>query len=135
MIRFNGTIAPATLMGINACLIEHGFSPVSGQVNDDGFELTEDVDNALPDEAKQLIAETFAPLPDSMREERAEAQRQALFAEYDKKVLQYQREIRLGLVGAEDRLAAWDAYAEALRAINDTEGWYRNPQWPPKPEV
>ena len=45
-----------------------------------------------------------------------------------------QREVRLGLVGAEDRLAAWDAYAEALRAINDTEGWFRDPQWPEKPE-
>lgn len=65
----------------------------------------------------------------------AEAQRQALFAEYDTKVLQYQREVRLGLVGAEDRLAAWDAYAEALRAINDTEGWYKDPQWPVKPEA
>ena len=57
-----------------------------------------------------------------------------LFAEYDKHVLQYQREVRLGLVGAEDRLAAWDAYAEALRAVNDTEGWFRDPQWPEKPE-
>ena len=65
----------------------------------------------------------------------AEATRQALFAEYDKKVLQYQREVRLGLVGAEEMLAAWDAYAEALRAINDTDGWYKDPQWPPKPEV
>ena len=65
----------------------------------------------------------------------AEAKRQALFAEYDKKVLQYQREVRLGMTGAEARLAAWDAYAEALRAINDTDGWYRDPQWPLKPGV
>ena len=64
----------------------------------------------------------------------AEATRQALFAEYDKKVLQYQREVRLGIAGVEARLAAWDAYAEALRAINDTEGWFRDPQWPEKPE-
>lgn len=72
---------------------------------------------------------------DEEMEARAEATRQALFAEYDKKVLQYQREVRLGLSGAEERLAAWDAYAEALRAINDTEGWFRDPQWPVKPEV
>jgi hypothetical protein len=68
-------------------------------------------------------------------EEQAEATRQALFAEYDKRVMQYQREIRLGMTGAEARLAAWDAYAEALRAINDVEGWYRDPQWPQKPEI
>lgn len=135
MIEFRGAIAPATLTGINACLIEHGFEPINGQIFDDGFEVFVDADNPMPDAAKQLIAETFAPLPDSMREERAEAQRQALFAEYDKKVLQYQREIRLGIAGAEERLAAWDAYAEALRAINDTPDWYRNPQWPVKPEV
>jgi len=66
---------------------------------------------------------------------RAEAQRQALFAEYDKKVLQYQREVRLGVAGAVERLAAWDAYAEALRAVNDTPDWYRDPQWPVKPEA
>ncbi len=135
MIEFKGTIAPATLTGINACLMEHGFEPVNGQVFDDGFEVFEDADNPMPDAAKQLITATFAPLPDSMREVRAEATRQALFAEYDKKVMQYQREVRLGIVGAEDRLAAWDAYAEALRAINDVEGWIRDPQWPPKPEV
>jgi hypothetical protein len=72
---------------------------------------------------------------DADLEAQAETQRQALFAEYDKKVLQYQREVRLGIVGSEERLAAWDAYAEALRAINDVEGWYRDPQWPVKPEV
>jgi len=65
----------------------------------------------------------------------AEAIRQDLFAEYDKKVLQYQREVRLGVAGAEEKLAAWDAYAEALRAVNDTPDWYRDPQWPVKPEV
>ena len=135
MIEFNGTIAPVTLTGINACLIEHGFEPINGQIFDDGFEVFEDTDNPMPDAAKQLIAETFAPLPDSMREERAKAIRQELFAEYDKKALQYQREVRLGVAGAVERLAAWDAYAEALRAINDTEGWFRDPQWPQKPTV
>jgi len=133
MIEFRGAIAPATLTGINACLIEHGFEPVNGQVLDDSFEVFEDTDNPMPDAAKQLITATFAPLPDSTREEKAEATRQALFSEYDKKVLQYQREVRLGMTGAEARLAAWDAYAEALRAVNDTEGWYLNPQWPQKP--
>ena len=78
------------------------------------------------------------PPPDTRNFEmqaQAEATRQALFAEYDKKVLQYQREVRLGIVGAEARLAAWDAYAEALRAVNDIEGWFRDPQWPQKPEI
>ena len=65
----------------------------------------------------------------------AEAERQRRFAEYDTHVLMYQREIRLGVAGAAEKLAAWDAYAEALRAINDTEGWYKDPQWPVKPEV
>ena len=45
-----------------------------------------------------------------------------------------QREVRLGVAGGAERLAAWDAYAESLRAINDTEGWFRDPQWPEKPE-
>ena len=78
------------------------------------------------------------PPPDTRNFEmqaQAEATRQALFAEYDKKVLQYQREVRLGIAGAEARLAAWDAYAEALRAVNDIEGWFRDPQWPQKPEI
>ena len=135
MIEFRGAIAPATLTGINACLIEHGFGPVSGQVNDDGFELTEDVDNALPDEAKQLIANTFAPTPNHIREAREEAKRQELFAVYDKNALMYQRLVRLGVEGAAEKLAQWDAYAEALRAVNDIEGWFRDPQWPQKPEI
>jgi hypothetical protein len=78
------------------------------------------------------------PPPDTRNFEmqaQAEATRQALFAEHDKKVLRYQREVRLGVAGAVERLAAWDAYAEALRAVNDTPDWYRNPQWPVKPEV
>lgn len=74
------------------------------------------------------------PSPEQL-EQAALARREVLFAEYDKKVLQYQREVRLGVAGAEEMLAAWDAYAESLRAINDTEGWFRDPQWPPKPEV
>ncbi len=87
------------------------------------------------DHPEAVQPEPLPPPPsDAQLEATAEAQRQVLFAEYDKHVLQYQREVRLGLVGAEDRLAAWDAYAEALRAVNDTEGWFRDPQWPEKPE-
>ena len=90
----------------------------------------------LAEHPEALQDEPFPPPPtDAELGARAEAQRQALFSEYDKKVLQYQREVRLGIAGAEARLAAWDAYAESLRAINDTEGWFRDPQWPVKPEV
>jgi hypothetical protein len=138
MIEFKGTIAPATLTGINACLIEHGFNPVDGQVLDDGFEVFEDADNAMPDAAKQLVAEIFAPLPDSAREAREEAIRQELFAEYDHMVdVLNNMHRRKDITDAEygEKLAALDAYAEALRAINDMPGWYLNPQWPPKPQV
>ena len=86
----------------------------------------EDLDPRCQDTARKT--------PDAVRESRARAKREELFAEYDKKVLQYQREVRLGIAGAGVKLAAWDAYAEALRAINDTEGWFRDPQWPEKPE-
>ena len=88
-------------------------------------------------EHPEALKEEPVPSPptDAELEARAEAIRQALFAEYDKHVLQYQREVRLGVAGAVERLAAWDAYAEALRAMNDTPGWYKDPQWPPKPEI
>ena len=90
----------------------------------------------LAEHPEALQDEPISPPPtDAELKARAEAQRQALFAEYDKKVLQYQREVRLGIAGAEEKLAAWDAYAEALRAINDVEGWFRDPQWPQKPEI
>ena len=87
-------------------------------------------------EHPEAVKEEPVPPPPSYEElaARAEAQRQTLFAEYDKHVLQYQREVRLGVAGGAERLAAWDAYAESLRAINDTEGWFRDPQWPEKPE-
>jgi len=87
-------------------------------------------------EFKTVTAEEYeAAKKEEQLKTAAEATRQALFAEYDKKVLQYQREVRLGIAGAEEKLAAWDAYAESLRAINDAEGWYLNPQWPPQPEA
>lgn len=90
----------------------------------------------LAEHPEALVPEPLPPPPsDAELEAKAEAQRQALFAEYDVKALQYQREVRLGIAGAEARLAAWDAYAEALRAINNVDGWYLNPQWPQKPEI
>ena len=90
----------------------------------------------IAEHPEAILPEPVPPPPSDMElEAKANAQRQKLFAEHDKKVLQYQREIRLGMTGAEARLAAWDAYAESLRAINDTEGWYRDPQWPLKPEA
>jgi len=69
-------------------------------------------------------------------EEQAEATRQMLFAEYDHMVdILNNMHRRKDITDAEyeQKLAALDAYAEALRAINNTPGWYRNPQWPPKP--
>ena len=101
--------------------------------NDERYSCIE----AYLQEHPEVLKEEPVPSPptDAELEAQVEATRQALFSEYDKKVLQYQREVRLGLAGAEERLAAWDAYAEALRAINDTDGWFRDPQWPVKPEV
>ena len=84
--------------------------------------------------AEQIAGHDATAIIEQALAAQAEATRQDLFAEYDKKVLQYQREVRLGIAGAEERLAAWDAYAEALRAINDTDDWYLNPQWPTPPE-
>lgn len=90
----------------------------------------------LAEHPEALQDEPIPPPPtDTELGARAEATRQALFAEYDVKALQYQRKVRLGVAGGAERLAAWDAYAEALRAVNDTEGWYKDPQWPQKPEV
>ena len=131
-ITLHGYLPDKELGILTHLLNEHGYKQeIVGYFTDDDF-ISE---IELPDEIAELIATTFMPTPDSIREARAEAQRQALFAEYDKKALQYQREVRLGMTGAEARLAAWDAYAEALRAVNDTPDWYRNPQWPTKPEV
>ncbi len=68
-------------------------------------------------------------------EEQAEAIRQSLFAENDKPLMMYMRRLLAGDETARAGFEACNAYAEALRAINDTEGWYRDPQWPQKPEV
>jgi len=72
---------------------------------------------------------------DAELEARAEATRQALFAENDKLLMMYMRRLLAGDETARAGFEACNAYAEALRAINDTEGWYLNPQWPVKPEV
>jgi len=133
MIEFKGYITPATLNGINSCLLEHGFPAVSGVVLDDGFVPSEL--EMLSDEMANLIANTFAPTSTKVLGERAETERQRRFADYDTHALMYQREVRLGVSGAAEKLAAWDAYAEALRAINDTPDWYLSPQWPTPPEV
>ena len=105
-----------------------------------------------PDEVKALAEKEWTPeiieayrktitpsLTDEQLEAQAEATRQALFAEYDHmvEVLTNQHR-RKDITDAEyeQKLAVLDAYAEALRAANDIEGWYKNPQWqPPKPEV
>ena len=132
IITLHGYLPDKEFHVLTAVLREHGITErIEGVFTDDTFESVEDV----PASVAELISSVFAPTPDTVRESRARAKREELFAEYDKKVLQYQREVRLGIAGAEERLAAWDDYAEALRAINDTEGWYRDPQWPLKPEA
>ena len=131
-ITLHGYLPDKDLHVLVAVLREHGITEeIAGVFTDDTFESVEDV----PASVAELIGSVFAPTSNAVRESRARAKREELFAEYDKKVLQYQREVRLGLAGAEERLATWDAYAEALRAVNDTPDWYRNPQWPTKPEV
>lgn len=72
---------------------------------------------------------------DAELEARAEATRQALFAENDKPLMMYMRRLFAGDETARAGFEACNAYAEALRAMNDTPDWYRNPQWPTKPEV
>ena len=131
-ITLHGYLPDKEFHVLTAVLREHGITEeIAGVFTDDTFESVEDV----PASVAELIGSVFAPTPDAVRESRARAKREELFAEYDKKVLQYQREVRLGVAGAVERLAAWDAYAEALRAVNDTPDWYKNPQWPQKPEV
>jgi len=100
----------------------------------DEVEITEITDEEWADPNAQWNQPSEEAL-----ESQAEAQRQELFAEYDHMVDALDnRHRRKNITDAEydEKLAALDAYAEALRAANDTEGWYKNPQWqPPKPEV
>ena len=130
-ITLHGYLPDKELHVLVAVLREYGITEeIAGVFTDDTFESVEDV----PASVAELIGSVFAPTSNAVRESRARAKREELFAEYDVKALQYQREVRLGVAGGAERLAAWDAYAESLRAINDTEGWFRDPQWPEKPE-
>ena len=118
------------------CFVVFGVGYPAGYLVYQDDERYTEIEAYLAEHPEALVPEPLPPPPsDAELEAKAEATRQALFSEYDKKVLQYQREVRLGMTGAEARLAAWDAYAEALRVMNDTEGWYLNPQWPQKPEI
>ena len=72
---------------------------------------------------------------DEALQAQAEATRQALFAENDKPLMMYMRRLFAGDETARAGFEACNAYAEALRAMNDTPGWYKDPQWPPKPEI
>ncbi len=81
-----------------------------------------------------LIEPPPAQPTDIQLEAQAEAQRQVLFAENDKQLIMYMRRLFAGDETARAGFDACNAYAEALRAINDTEGWYKDPQWPEKPE-
>jgi len=87
-------------------------------------------------EHPEAVKEEPVPPPPSHEElaARAEAQRQTLFAENDKQLIMYMRRLLAGDETARAGFEACNAYAESLRAINDTEGWYRDPQWPEKPE-
>jgi len=95
-----------------------------------------DIEAYLQEHPEVLQDEPPIPPPtDAELKARAEAQRQALFAENDKPLMMYMRRMLAGDETARAGFEACNAYAEALRAINDTEGWYKDPQWPQKPEV
>lgn len=88
-------------------------------------------------EHPEALKEEPVPSPptDAELEAQAEATRQMLFAENDKSLMMYMRRLLAGDETARAGFEACNAYAEALRAMNDTEGWYLNPQWPVKPEA
>ena len=71
---------------------------------------------------------------DEQLKSQAESTRQSLFAEYDLAIKMLERAQRLGDATAAAKIAPWDEYAVALQAMNDEPDWYRNPQWPEKPE-
>ena len=100
--------------------------------SDEGKEIA----GYLAEHPEAVQPEPVPPPPtDAELEARAEAIRQALFAENDKPLIMYMRRLLAGDETARAGFEACNAYAEALRVMNDTEGWYRNPQWPPKSEV
>lgn len=134
-IKLHGYLPDKELGVLTNLLNEHDhMQEIDGYFTDDEF-ISE---TELPEEIANLIAATFMPTPDFIRESRAEAQRQALFDWYDHTVeILANQHRRKDITDAEynEKLAVLDAYAEALRAINDTPDWYKNPQWPQKPEV
>ena len=81
-----------------------------------------------------LIEPPPAQPTDIQLEAQAEAQRQQLFANYDLAIKMLSRAQRLGDATAAAKIVQWDEYAVALQAMNDEPDWYRNPQWPEKPE-
>jgi len=89
----------------------------------------------LAEHPEALQDEPLPPPPsDAELEAKAEATRQALFAENDKPLMMYMRRLLAGDETARAGFEACNAYAESLRAINNIEGWFRDPQWPEKPE-
>ena len=68
----------------------------------------------------------------------AEAQRQAEFRWYDDQVWIAMQERDRGELTQEQYdaiIAPLYVFAKALRAMNNVEGWFRNPVWPTRPEV
>lgn len=64
----------------------------------------------------------------------ARAQRDALLRNvYDPVANQLQREIRMGTSGAKEKLAEFDAWAAALQAVPEQEGFPENIEWPEQP--
>jgi len=95
-----------------------------------------EIEAYLQEHPEALKDEPLPPPPsDAELEAQAEAIRQSLFAEYDLAVKQHTRWIALGIDKDDSKLLAWHEYARQLELINDVEGWYKDPQWPPKPEA
>ena len=95
-----------------------------------------EIEAYLIDHPEALQPEPLPPAPsDEQLKAAAEAQRQALFREYDTAIAMLTRAERLGDTTASAKIAAWDAYAVALQEINDEPEWFRSPAWPTKPEA
>lgn len=94
----------------------------------------EELKSYLVDHPEALVPEPTPPAPTpEVLEASAEAQRQALFREYDTAIMMLTRASRLGDATAAGKIAQWDAYAVQLQELNDTEGWYIDTVWPTKP--
>lgn len=114
------------------------------QYNGNPYQVTDTTVSVTMEELQVYLAEfpesvQPEPLPppptDAQLESAAESQRQARFAEYDTAIMRLKRAERLGDPNATASIAQWDGYAVALQVLNDSPGWFRDPQWPPKPEV